>query len=113
MIANAEHAYAASGAGAHKRAAVLAAVQAFEVSLNAGAPTVAPEFESWMETVLSAYNAAAGMVDAPAAPAAATIFGDVEAMYDKAANVVRNDVVPVALTAAQLARGFNVNTNGI
>lgn len=70
VIASTEQAYAAAGAGAHKKAAVLAAASAFVTSIGHEWSTVAPHIDSFIEVAVGAYNLAAVLVPGlPAVPA--------------------------------------------
>lgn len=131
MIANVERAYSAAGAGAHKRAAVLAAVNALEKALAAGTPgdseSIMSEFAPWLDTVIGAYNAAndvlggalpqadvptlteklgqfaakAEAVAAELAPAAETVLKTTESLFASSAAPGMTPAVPAA------------NTNGV
>lgn len=69
VIASTEQAYAAAGAGAHKKAAVLAAASAFVTSIGHEWSTVAPHIDSFVEVAVGAYNLAATLVPGlPAVP---------------------------------------------
>lgn len=98
MIVNAEQAYGAAGAGAHKRAAVLAAVGALETSLaaaNPGSmPSIMSEFTPWLETVIGAYNAIDDALGAglPHAPTLGTIEKAASAIEQTAERVVTETV---------------------
>lgn len=94
IIASTEQAYAAAGAGAHKKAAALAAAETFVTSIGHEWATVAPHVESFIEVVVGAYNLAATLVPGlPTEPAAAAV-----GMVDK----VENEVKAVAAGFAPL-----------
>jgi hypothetical protein len=71
-----ENAYKAAGAGAHKKAAVLAAARALSTELQID---MHPDFEPFLESVIGAYNAAAAVVNVAPLPVstAATLVQDV------------------------------------
>ena len=94
VIASTEQAYAAAGAGAHRKAAVLAAAETFVTSIGHEWSTVAPHVDSFIEVAVGAYNLAATLVPGlPAVPAAAAV-----GMLDK----VENEVKAVAAGFAPL-----------
>lgn len=81
VIASTEQAYAAAGAGAHKKAAVLAAAETFVTSIGHEWSTVAPHVDSFIEVAVGTYNLAATLVPGlPAVPATAAVgmLGKVE-----------------------------------
>lgn len=104
MIATAEKAYAANGAGAHKKAAVIAAVQSLAGAFETDYATIAPEFEAWLETVIGAYNAAAPLLNAPTAPA--NTVQKVEAAIKQGEQFIEGARQVFGLTGAQVARDF-------
>lgn len=90
VIASTEQAYAAAGAGAHKKAAVLAAAETFVTSIGHEWSTVAPHVDSFIEVAVGAYNLAATLVPGmPAVPisAAVSMLGKVETAVKEVAAV--------------------------
>jgi hypothetical protein len=94
MIETVEKSYAAAGAGVNKRAAVLAATEAFAGAFGAAYPTIKADFEPWLETVIGAYNAANAVVNANAEPvdapaAAPSIAQTAESVVKKTAEIIK------------------------
>ncbi|WP_347558595.1 hypothetical protein [Robbsia sp. KACC 23696] len=93
MITAAESAYdAQTGAGASKKAAVMAALQAFVTALGEDWSKMASELSSWIDMVIAAWKSAVALVQNIGTTAAATATAD-------AATTVAAAATPAATTA--------------
>lgn len=92
VISATEQAYAAAGAGAHKKAAVLAAAETFVTSIGHEWSTVAPHVDSFIEVAVGAYNLAAALVPGLPAVQTCTVTGFITA--------AENELKAVAAVAA-------------
>ena len=99
VIASTEQAYAAAGAGAHKKAAVLAAASAFVTSIGHEWSTVAPHVESFVEVAVGAYNLAATLVPGLPAVSMGTATGFVTAVENEVKAV--GTILAPAITAIE------------
>lgn len=100
VVAAAETAYAGqTGAGATKKAAVLAAAEAFATSLGANWSLISSALSAWIDVLIAAWNAAADIAGAPTVNQAAvdTTVQSVE--------TVASVVVGAGATIAEIAPG--------
>ena len=97
VIHAAETAYAGqTNAGATKKAAVLAATEAFATSLGANWTLLETGISAWIDVVIAGYNAAAVVMGTPQVN---------QAKVDAAMQTVNSVATPVVNTAASLASG--------
>jgi len=102
VIHAAETAYAGqTSAGSTKKAAVLAAAEAFATSLGANWTLLEAGLSAWIDVVIAGYNAAAVVMGTPQVNQAAV---------DKAVNTGAAAATVVVNTAAQLAGGTTPST---
>lgn len=105
VIASTEQAYAAAGAGAHKKAAVLAAAETFVTSIGHEWSTVAPHVDSFIEVAVGAYNLAATLVPGLPVVPTGTTTGFV--------NAVENEVKAVAAVVAPVVSAVESVFGGV
>lgn len=104
MIVDAETAYSTTtGTGATKKAAVLAAVEAFVVALGQDFSKIEADLSAWIDMVLSAYNKAAAALTTASTVSTATAVSDAAAAVGTAVTTIATPVASTSSTTADAA----------